>query len=297
MKVAVLTYSELPKFVTWEIPDPEPLIADDRMVMEALGRRGVQAEPVVWRDPAVDWSRYDAALIRSTWDYIDYPEEFLAALARIDASSCRLFNPLEAVRWNVDKKYMLDLQSWGTPVVPTHLATEHGLQDRAVEQGWTGAVLKGRVGAGASEVHKLGVEEIDSRLAELREQGKFDRFLLQPFVESIVTEGEYSFFFIGGELSHILHKKAAAGEYRAHSLYGGTNEIVERPETDEQQARQILSKVPFDLLYARLDLVRIDGRLAVMEVELIEPVLYYAMAPEKVEMLVSATLARFSSTA
>jgi glutathione synthase/RimK-type ligase-like ATP-grasp enzyme len=250
---------------------------------------------VVWSDPSVDWNQYDLALIRSTWDYIDERERFLSVLAKIAESSCRLFNPLDAVRWNSDKSYLFDLKDWQIPIVPTYLAsttTPVILQAALVKQGWQSAVLKPTVGAGASDVRLVSSHEVAQTLEQLTGQRSPHEFLVQPLVESVVSEGEWSFIYIDGNLSHALLKKPAPGDYRAHGIYGGTIEYAEPSRDDLLQVEAMLARLPFDLLYARLDLVRIDDRLAVMELELIEPMLYFDLAPRGIGRLVSAAISR-----
>lgn len=295
MRVAVLRCQKLPGFVTWDIPNVDDLFADDRLLIAEFAEWGIEAESVVWGDPNVDWNQFDLALIRSTWDYIDERERFLSVLAEIDESSCRLFNPLEAVRWNCDKSYLFDLRDWQVPIVPTHLASTTDpaiLQDAVVKQGWQSAVLKPTVGAGASDVCLVPSHEIARTLEQLSEQRSQHEFLVQPLVESVVSEGEWSFIYIDGKLSHVLLKKPAPGDYRAHGIYGGTIECVEPQPDDLLQTEAMLARLPFDLLYARLDLVRMDGRLAVMELELVEPILYFNLAPRGISRLVSATVSR-----
>src|SRR5687768_13360076 len=119
MRVAILRCQNLPSFVTWDIPNVDDLFSDDRLLVQEFTRRGIEASSVVWRDRDIDWNQFDLALIRSTWDYIDDREHFVAVLSEIEASRCRLFNPLEAVRWNSDKRYLLDLERWRVPTVPT----------------------------------------------------------------------------------------------------------------------------------------------------------------------------------
>ena len=274
MRVAVVRCRKLPNFVTWDIPYVEDLFTDDRLLIAAFAERGVEARSVVWSDPDVDWNQFDLALIRSTWDYIDERERFLSVLSEIDASSCRLFNPLEAVRWNSDKSYLFDLQ------------------EAFVQQGWQSAVVKPTVGAGASDVRRVPSHEVARTLRQLKEDRAQQAFLVQPLVESVVSEGEWSFVYIDGQLSHVLRKKPAPGDYRAHGIYGGTIELTEPLRDDLLQAAAMLAKLPFDLLYARLDLVRMDGHLAVLELELIEPILYFNLAPQGVGSLISATLSR-----
>src|SRR5574339_185903 len=101
--IAILRCGTLPSFVTWEIPNLDELFEEDRLLIRGFETEGLEAIPVVWSDEDVEWDQFDVALIRSTWDYLDAPQKFLDVLSRIEASSCRLFNPLEPVRWNMDK--------------------------------------------------------------------------------------------------------------------------------------------------------------------------------------------------
>ncbi|MET0934041.1 MAG: hypothetical protein ABWX56_10025 [Mycetocola sp.] len=276
--------------MTWEIPDVDALFTDDRMLIAALQRHGVAAESVVWSDPDVDWNSYDVAVIRSTWDYIDERAVFLSVLDTIESSSCRLFNARDAVRWNSDKSYLFDLEAWGVPIVPT--VTASGFLGDPVGRGWSTVVVKPTVGTGASDVSRVTRNRIGETLERLYADGLLDEYLIQPMVNSVVDEGEWSFIVIAGRFSHALLKKPAAGDYRTQGIYGGTVLSVVPPADDIRQADDILAAVPYDLLYARLDLVRVDGQLAVMELELIEPILYFSLAPECVDRLATAVIAR-----
>ncbi len=131
-RIAVLRWNTLPSFVTWDIPNTDELLAEDNLVLEGFKAHGFEAVSIVWNKPDMDWHDFDAALIRSTWDYIDETPRFLDALSRIEASSCRLFNPLDAVRWNIDKNYLFDLENSGVPIIPTFLFDlEHRPNGRA----------------------------------------------------------------------------------------------------------------------------------------------------------------------
>jgi glutathione synthase/RimK-type ligase-like ATP-grasp enzyme len=290
MRVAVLRCRRLPRFVTWQIPDVDALFTDDRMLIAALQKHGVLAEPVVWSDPDVNWSSYDVALIRSTWDYIDELEPFLSVLSRIEESSCRLFNARDAVRWNSDKSYLFDLEAWGVPIVPTVTAADF-IGDPA-GRGWGTVVVKPAVGTGASNVRRVPPNRIGETLERLSAGGLPDEYLVQPMVESVVDEGEWSFVFLAGGFSHALLKKPAAGDYRSQGIYGGTVRSVIPSPDDLRRVEGVLAALPFELLYARIDLVRVDGRLVVMELELIEPILYFSLAPERVDRLAAALIAR-----
>jgi glutathione synthase/RimK-type ligase-like ATP-grasp enzyme len=286
--VAVLRNRRLPRFVTWEIPDVDALHDDDRRLVAELTARGADVTWIAWDEP-LDWDRFDVAVLRSTWDYIDAPDTFLSALSRIDESSCRLVNPLDAVRWNGAKTYLADLADLGVPTVPTVLAAEaHTLLAAGAHE----VVLKPVVGAGASGVRRVAAPDLDDVLAAERAAGTLDRLLAQPFVPSVQDEGEWSFVHIDRELQHALLKRPAPGDYRAHGIYGGTIEAISPSEDDRSDVDDILRRVPFDIAYSRVDLVRLGGRLAVLELELIEPILYFHLAPASAGRLAQAVLAR-----
>ena len=294
LRIAVLRCEKLPGFVTMDIGDLDELFADDRMLVAELQKRGAKAELVAWTDSHIDWNDFDLAIIRSTWDYIDDRQRFISVLERIDASSCALHNPLDIVRWNTDKAYLLDLAKWGVPVVPTLSANgdAQSIQADVASRKWTSAVVKPRVGAGGSGVTLVDAAEVAATLARLDAELPGAEFIVQPLVEAIRTEGELSFVYIDGELNHVLRKMPASGDFRSHGIYGGTMDCIAPTPADREQADAIMRKLPFRPLYTRLDLVRVDGHLAVMELELIEPVLYFAFAPEGAARLADAALAR-----
>lgn len=294
MRVAVLRCQNLPKFITWEASDLDEYFEEDRLLISEFQDRGIDASSVVWRDPNIQWGQFDVALIRSTWDYIDTIESFVKILAEIEDSSCKLFNPLEAVRWNIDKRYLLDLTSWDVPTIPTYVASNsdsHTLQDEFARRDWRCAILKPTIGVGGVDSYRIDSADLTSTLHELKVRHPGTEYIVQPFVDSVVSQGEWSFVYFDRELSHSLLKKPAADDYRAHGLYGGTVEKATPPDHYSEQADAILAKIPFDLLYARLDLISVADRLAVVEVELIEPILYFNLVPDSVGRLVSATVA------
>jgi glutathione synthase/RimK-type ligase-like ATP-grasp enzyme len=295
-RIAVLRWNKLPSFVTWDIPNKDELLAEDNLVLEGFHAHGFEAVSIVWNEPNIDWNEFDIALIRSTWDYIDEAPQFLHVLSQIESSSCKLFNPLNAVRWNIDKNYLFDLEKSGVAIVPTYLTSNHqlaSLQNMFTERKWQTAILKPTLGTGGSDSYRLPYNEINSTLEKLKTQKQKLQYLIQPFIESVATEGEWSFIFFNRQLSHVLLKKPAPSDYRVQGIYGGTVEIAEPQPRDLRQAEAIMDKLPFDLLYARLDLIRVEGELSVMEIELIEPILCFNLVPEGIERLVNATRTTF----
>ena len=294
-RVAVLRCGKFPSFITWEIPNPERVFADDDLLVQGFRARGIDARSVVWSDPDVIWDDFDVALIRSTWDYLDEKEAFLEVLGAIEASSCTLYNPLEAVRWNLDKRYLLELEQAGVATIPTYIAGASDLaslsQDLA-RRGDGTVVLKPTVGLAGSYSTRAPAVDIEATLAALREDDPGREYLVQPFIDDISTEGEWSFIYFNRRLSHVLLKRAAPGDYRVQTIYGGTLAVTEPSDRDRRRAAEVMDAVPHDSLYARLDFVRVAGELAIMEVELIEPILSFDLAPTAADHLVDATVAR-----
>jgi len=298
MRIAVLRCQKLPKFVTWEIESPEELFADDTMLIEAFAERGVEALAVAWDDPEVDWGKFDLALIRSTWDYIDDRDRFLATLGRI-AGSCRLENQLDTIRWNSEKHYLFDLADADVRTVPTvqvSVVEPDDLELTVSGRGWKTVVLKPRIGAGSADIHRIPAQHAVRTLEELYAQDPTKEYILQPFIETITTEGEWSYVYIAGALSHVLIKKPAEGDFRSHGVHGGTVSLAEASPGDRLQVdamlKQIQKQFPFDPLYSRVDVIRAEGRLAIMELELIEPMLYLGSAPGAAGRLADAAIAR-----
>ena len=289
--IALLRCAQLPSFVTWEIPNLDELFAEDKLLQRGLEQVGFEVSIVSWRDPNIDWEQFDMALIRSTWDYLDHPEHFLKVLAQIEASSCRLFNSLEAVRWNMDKHYLLDLAGRGVATVPTYrasMAALPNLQGTIQSQGWQELVLKPTLGLGGVGVKRIQAADLADTLDTLQTQTPGQGYLVQPFIESVTEEGEWSFVYFGKQLSHALLKRPATGEFRVQGIYGGEIQRSEPGTTDRAQAEVVVAQLPFECLYMRLDFVRLAGQLVVSEVELIEPILSFNLVPEGITNFVQA---------
>ncbi|MEM1117659.1 MAG: hypothetical protein AAF845_03010 [Bacteroidota bacterium] len=258
----------------------------DPEAVAPLARLGWSVDDVPWRSLA-DWSRYDLVVIRSPWDYQDDPEAFLDVLAQIDASKARLENPLPVVRWNLRKTYLRDLEAAGVRIVPTVWGeglTADRLGDLFGAWDAREAVVKPVVGANADDAFRLGAGGLGAGGAWDEAVSTFaDRaFMAQPFVHAVVDEGEFSVFVFGGAVSHAILKTPASGDFRVQEEHGGRIQGVAPEAALLALTEAALAAVPHSdpLLYARVDAVRMpDGGFAVMELELIEPSLYFPYGP------------------
>jgi len=267
----------------------------------ALATRGLDASWVVWDDPAVDWAAADLVAVRSTWDYIERHEEFVA-WARRTGGATRLLNGAEVFAWNVDKAYLAGLGS-DLPVVPTRTAASMAELAAGVREFGT-AVVKPRVGAGGAGVlvvddpedPRLGTE-IDDHPGLPNGKGPW---VVQPLVASVRTEGETSVFVLDGQAVSQVDKLPSGGEIRVHEHFGGASRPV--PLRDEAASLAVRGTAAAErvlgvrLDYGRVDMLRLaDGTLAVSELEITEPGLYLDVLPSNAEPfadLVEAALAR-----
>ena len=242
--------------------------------------------PVAW-DGCVDWSTFDAALIGTAWDYWDKFGLFLETLDTVQ-KSIPLFNSAEIVRWNARKTYLRDLDKRGAALIPTiWLDNPNDLRGSDIFNALDcdTLVLKRQVGGGAVGQYRV---RRDEPLPSLEHP-----MMAQPFLSTIEREGELSFIFIDGELSHALLKRAAAGDYRIQSLYGGTETAIAPTAADVSAAKSVLETLDETPLYARVDMLRNEsGDLLLMELELIEPYLYPVEGPRVGYRFADAVLKR-----
>lgn len=268
------------------MPDGEP---GHEALDTELARRGIDARWVRWDDDTVDWSAARAVAVRSTWDYEWRLEEFLTWTETVEAAGPALLNGSAVFRWNTDKRYLPELGEHGVPVVPSRLVGDReGVRAAVAEFGR--AVVKPRVGAGGR-----GLLVVDDADAWAPEAGH-GPWLAQPVVESVHTDGEISVFVLDGRATSQVRKVAAAGEVRVHEQYGGASYLAELEREPAELAvatvRAVEGLLGAHLDYARVDLMRHDGRLVVSEVEATEPGLYLDVIPGNAVAFADAVQAR-----
>ena len=261
---------------------------------DALREAGAEVTAVPWTD-AEELSGFDLILPLVTWGYHLKYDQWLTFLERLEAEKLPVANPPSILRWNGDKAYLAELGRKGVPVVPTlevdHL-NEAALAAAAGVLGSDELVVKPPVSASAWGTYRLhGQDRIPTEV-----HGQ--RMLIQPWVGSVVEQGEYSLILFGGELSHCIAKRPKAGDFRVQPEWGGTNEAVDAPAGALEIARAALAEAPGETTYARVDLlVGNDGGLQVIELELIEPALFLHCAPEAKSRFAAAVINRASAGA
>lgn len=276
------------------------LDAGDRPLLDAFRRLGAHAVPVVWDAPDTRWDTFDALLLRSCWDYHVRPSRFHRWLEAIRAGGIPLVNPFETVRWNLDKRYLLDLEARGVHIVPTRVLED--LEDGALaalasEESWAEVVIKPSVGADAVGVLRVPADEvatlrrIEASVAHARGATlpRDVALLVQPFVPEIAG-GEWSLVYLGGEYSHAAIKHPTRGEFRTQERLGGGWTPATAPGDVRDAVDRMLEVVDRPWLYARVDVVPTADGVRLMELELIEPSLLLDTEPGSADRLAGLVL-------
>lgn len=264
------------------------ILDDDRLLQDALTRRGVASVRVDWSRVDVDWSQYRAAVFRTTWDYFDRFAEFSRWLEQT-ARQTQLWNPPQLIRWNLDKHYLRNLQSRGIPIVDS-LYIEAGdlepLSEHLARSGWAEAVIKPCISGAARLTYRLNRRNAAEIEAILRPWIHREAFILQPFQSNILDMGEDSILVIGDQVTHAVRKITKPGDFRVQDDYGGTVHPHEPSSEQIDLALRAIRATGMESIYGRADLVRHnDGHWSVMELELIEPELWLRFHPPAADRL------------
>lgn len=276
IKVAFVTYAELPD-----------LSEDDRLTSDCLRRRGVEVSPVIWDSVEACWGKYDAVVVRSCWEYHLRTPEFLNWIGLMERKAIPLWNRCETLRLNMDKSYLRGLAKDGVTVAPTvwlDRGDEVDLSAVFKERGWSQAIIKPTVSLSAHNTWITSPERAESDTPKVRELLKRSGMMIQKFIPEISTEGEWSFIFFLKKYSHAVLKRPKPGDFRVQMDFGGYLDSDATSPPLLMQAQRIVDKVEEPLLYARVDGVNVGGQLVLMELELIDPVLFLdrdSLAPHR----------------
>lgn len=259
----------------------------DSLLDKPLAQRGWQTQLVSWRERSVDWQQFDAVIIRSPWDYQDDASAFISVLEEIERSGAVLQNSLATVRWNIDKIYLKSLAEQQVNIVPTLWGSNFSAKDIISFFDYFSCqqiVIKPRISANADNTFWLKKETFETCLSQLEDIFSQSEFMVQPFMSSVIEEGEFSLFYFSGKYSHAILKTPKTDDFRVQEEHGGQLELITPEKALLAQAESTLAainhltgEIP---LYARIDFVRDNNAkaaFALMEAELIEPSLYFNM--------------------
>lgn len=289
--IAFLSTDDLEDYFVW-----------DDLLIEPFAQNGIKVDVISWHAKQINWSQYDAVIVRSTWDYQLHAEAFVAKLAEITEQDTVLINPLSLIQWNISKRYLQTLASKGITIIPSVFFDSVAISDIYAQFDHFDTqeiIIKPLISANSDNTFRLDHASLMGQAGPLSNIFSTTPCVIQPFLNSVISEGEYSLFYFNGEYSHTIKKVPKSGDFRVQEEHGGELISVTPDELQLDTAAKVLAALPEKSLYARVDLLRNSSAEAgdiwqLMEVELIEPSLYFNMDEASPERFVQATISYLS---
>lgn len=261
---------------------------DAHLAFPFMEQMGWQIEPVPWRKAEADWNAYTAVYVGTPWDYPGAPQQFIGLLQEIDRSGAVLVNDYSLIAWSLPKTYLRDLEERGVDIVPSIWLETYDATSVTAAYAHFGVqriIVKPVISTNATDTFLLQRATFQEAATVLQETFRNRPFLVQPYIESIESEGEFSLFFFNAKFSHAIQKIPKANDFRVQEEFGASIVPVDPARPLLAAGQMVLQKVRPQPVYARLDFVRAaDGRFLLMELELIEPSMYLRMdskAPQR----------------
>nr|WP_315256701.1 hypothetical protein [uncultured Flavobacterium sp.] len=270
---------------------PDLTIADQQLIPE-LAKHNIIAKAVIWNDKTINWSDFDYLIFRNTWDYFEKEIEFNLWINQIEQLGIKTLNPIEIIKQNKHKFYLREMETEGISILPTIFIdkTEHLNLAEIIPKHWKKAVLKPAFSAGSYQTSVFNVSEIKKTNDEYTKIAQEKELLLQEFIHEIQTLGETSFIFFNKKFSHAVNKKPIEGDFRVQSQFGGRYTLIQPSQQLIDKAQKVVNTFHDKLLYARVDGIVIDTELHLMEIECIEPDLYFDISEGALERFVASII-------
>jgi glutathione synthase/RimK-type ligase-like ATP-grasp enzyme len=272
MKIAIASYHDTGRYLS-VVPN------EDEMLLELFRSHNHDVELKVWDDESVDWTTYDIIIIKSTWDYfIEKIDTFYAWLDYIKTTNIPCLNHPDLIKWNADKHYLLDIEAAGLAIVPSIIIEKNGTFNSEfsfAKFNTDELIVKPTISGGAMNTLRLNKNNVDEHVDEINTWLKDQAYLVQPLKQEIITEGEWSFLYFNGTYSHHLLKVAKEGEFRIQHFFGGKIVTTNVDEKLIEISQKYIDQFAKDSLYARVDGVWSNGIFELMELELIEPYMFF----------------------
>lgn len=272
------------------LPD---LSGDDALAAPAFAARGATIEPVPWDRPAT-LEAFDGLVVRSCWNYHLKLDAFRAFVGDVARRGLRLVNPPAMVLANLDKQYLRSLAAEGVAIPRTvwlPAGTRADLADLMRAEGLAQAVVKPTVSLSAYKTWRTSIAEAPALQPQLDDLLAATGVMVQELVGEVVTGGEQSLVFFDGAFSHAVLKRPRPGDFRVQEEHGGSRDPLTPTPDILRQAAEIVARMSPPPTYARVDGVDVRGRFVLMELELVDPMLYLIHGPEAAERFAAAVLA------
>ncbi|QPH39288.1 ATP-grasp domain-containing protein [Pedobacter endophyticus] len=280
MKIALIIYHDTGAY------DSDTVESEDDKLLIFLKSKGLDIEMVIWNDRSVNWENYSVAILKSPWDYFDLISDFYEWLDLLEQKNIKLLNPVSIVRWNADKHYLAEIADAGLKIIPCHFISKGEKVDlKQFFQKFEAnrLIVKPCISGGAKNTFKVTPENVDEINTKLSKLLIDEDYIIQPFLNEILEEGEWSFVFFNGVYSHSLVKQAKKGDFRVQPAHGGSVHPQQPANDLIQTAQAYVDQFAKNCLYARVDGTFVNNQFLLMELELIEPFLFLNTHPNNYE--------------
>ena len=274
---------EKPKNINWYIKN---VLNEDSILLNEIANLGFSVKRISWSSKNFDWSNVKYVIFRTTWDYFERLNEFRLWMKKTSKKT-KFINPYSQILWNLDKVYLNDFKSKGINIVPSFFVNQKcSLAEIVNYTKWENVVVKPTISAAAWNTHLVLNEGLSNFEPTFLGLQKNHNLLVQEFQKNVLSHGEFSLIVIGGKYTHAVIKRVKRGDYRVQDDYGGSVERYKAPNEMVGFAESIISKCDPMPFYARVDVI-IDNNneLALSELELIEPELWFRFCPESAHLL------------
>ena len=281
MKIGLLTCERLSE-----------LTPADQLLIPELAKYNIIAKAVIWDDKTINWNNFDYLVFRNIWDYFEKESEFNLWLDQIEKLGVKTLNPIEVIKQNKHKFYLREMEKNGIQIIPTVFIdkTINLNLSELIPPHWKKAVIKPAFSGGAYQTEVFDIDDIDNINEQYKSIASEKELLLQEFMPEIQTLGETSFIFFNKKFSHCVNKKPIEGDFRVQSQFGGKYIISEPNSELIKKAQKVVDQFDDNLLYARVDGIVIENELHLMEVECIEPDLYFELSEGSQNRLVKSIM-------
>ena len=266
----------------------DQVLLEDKILQTSLEKKDLKVCKKDWADKDFDWTTTKYAIFRTTWDYFERFDEFLAWL-EYTKNKTTFINSAEIINWNIDKHYLQDLERNKINIAPTLFIEKRDvitLQELFKKTNWNEAVIKPAISGAARHTYRVSLSNYRNYEGIFQELIYEECMLFQEFLNSITEKGEISLIMIDRKFTHAVKKIAKKGDFRVQDDHGGKVEKYYPSQTEILFAEQCIENSPFSPIYARVDIVYDNkNKISLSELELIEPELWFRNNPESAKLL------------
>ena len=279
-----------PKKTNWYI---DQVLLEDKLLQNELEKKGLKVCKKDWADPEFDWTSTKYAIFRTTWDYFERFNEFFSWIEKTQHKTT-FINSSKIINWNIDKHYLKYLSEKGINITPTLFIEKDEkitLEKLFNKTKWKEAVIKPAISGAARHTYRININNYSNYQNIFQKLVKEEAMLFQEFMNNITLKGEISLIMIGGKYTHAVKKIAKKGDFRVQDDHGGTAEKYNANPIEIKFAEKCIRECPFSPIYARVDIVYNNKqRPSLIELELIEPELWFRHNPKSATLLAKEIL-------